>query len=152
MKHGQVEKLEELLKIITVKKDKSTKLALELRKVHQKVQKNKKQMPNLEDVMYSVGKTFIKKNWKKIFFSLSLMYAPCQLSLGAETSTVHSHCFSKSWQIYRYVLGQNGILLVVNNASRISTSNGYSSLRIPEGARFYRRHSSWLVRPNLSSR
>ena len=48
--------------VITVKKDGSVKLALESREFNKQVHKNKYQMPNIEELMDTVGQTISEKN------------------------------------------------------------------------------------------
>ena len=47
---------------ITVKKDGSVKLALESRELNKQAHKNKYQMPNMEELMNTVGQTISEKN------------------------------------------------------------------------------------------
>ena len=48
--------------VISVNKDWSVKLALESRKLKKQVHKNKYQMPNIEELMDTVGQTISEKN------------------------------------------------------------------------------------------
>ena len=50
--------------VITVKKDGSVKLALESRELNKHVHKNKYQMPNIEELMGTVGQMISKRNLK----------------------------------------------------------------------------------------
>ena len=73
--------------VITVKKDGSVKLALESRELNKQVHKNKYQMPNIEELMDTVGQTISeKKNQETYFTSMDLTYAYGLLPLNAETS------------------------------------------------------------------
>ena len=47
--------------VITVKKDGSVKLALESRELNKQMHKNKYQMPNIEELMDTVGQTISEK-------------------------------------------------------------------------------------------
>ena len=53
--------------VITVKKDGSVKLALESRELNKQVHKNKYQMPNIEELMDTVGQTISEKIRRHIF-------------------------------------------------------------------------------------
>ena len=68
-KQGHIEKLTECSDkyfvspiVITVKKDGSVKLALESREINKQVHKNKYQIPNIEELMDTVGQTNSEKN------------------------------------------------------------------------------------------
>ena len=54
--------------VITVKKDGSVKLALESRELNKQVHKNKNQMPNIEELMDTVGQTISERKTGNIFF------------------------------------------------------------------------------------
>ena len=54
--------------VITVKKDGSVKLALESRELNKQVHKNKYQMPNIKELMDTVGQTISKKKWRHILY------------------------------------------------------------------------------------
>ena len=94
LKQGHIEKLTECSDkyfvspiVITVKKDGSVKLALEPREFDKQVHKNKYQMPNIEELMDTVGQTISEKKSGDIFFTtMDLTYAYSQLPLSAETS------------------------------------------------------------------
>ena len=69
LKQGHIENMTECsdkyfvsLIVITVEKDRSVKLALESRELIKQAQKNKYQMPNIEQLMDIVGQTIRKKN------------------------------------------------------------------------------------------
>ena len=95
LKQGHIEKLTECSHkyfvspiVITVKKDGSVKLALESTELNKQVHKNKYQMPNIEELMDTVGQTISEKKPGDIFFftNMDLTYAYGQLLLSAETS------------------------------------------------------------------
>ena len=74
LKQGHIEKLTESSDkyfvspiVITVKKDGSVKLALESRELNKQVHKNKYQMPNIEELMDTVGQTISEKKPGDIF-------------------------------------------------------------------------------------
>ena len=54
--------------MITVKKDESVKLALEARELNKLVHKYKYQLPNVEELMDTVGQTISEKKSVEIFF------------------------------------------------------------------------------------
>ena len=69
LKQGHIEKPTECLDkyfvspiVITVKKDGSVKLPLESRELNKQVHKNKYQMPNIEELIDTVGQTVSEKN------------------------------------------------------------------------------------------
>ena len=73
--------------VITVKNDGSVKLALESRKLNKQVHKNKHQMPNIEELMDTVGQTISERKTGNVYFStMNLAYAYGQLSLNPKTS------------------------------------------------------------------
>ena len=96
LKQGHIEKLTECsdkyfvsLIVITVKEDGSVKLALDPRELNKQVHKNKYQMPNIEDLLDTVGQTISEKKPGDIYFTtMDLTYAYGQLLLIAETSTM----------------------------------------------------------------
>ena len=68
LRQGHIEKLNECSDkyfvspiVITVKKDGSVKLALESRELNKQVHKNKYQMPNIEELMDTVGQTISER-------------------------------------------------------------------------------------------
>ena len=68
LQQGHFENLEECSEkyfvspiVITVKKNESTKLALESRELNKQVHKNKYQMPNIEELMDTVGQTISER-------------------------------------------------------------------------------------------
>ena len=76
LKQGHIEKLTECSDkyfvspiVITVKKDGSVKLALESRELNKQVHKNKHQMPNIEELMDTVGQTISEKKTGDIYFT-----------------------------------------------------------------------------------
>ena len=75
LKQGHIEKLTEFSDkcfvspiVITVKKDGSVKLALESRELNKQVHKNKHQMPNIEELMDTVGQTISEKKNRRLIF------------------------------------------------------------------------------------
>ena len=80
LQQGHIEKLTECSDkyfvspiVITVKKDGSVKLALESSELNKQVHKNKYQMPNIEELMDTVGQTISeKKTGRHIFHNNGL--------------------------------------------------------------------------------
>ena len=89
-KQGHIERLEDCSDeyfvspiVITVNKDGSVKLALEINK---QIHKNKYKMPNIEELMDAVGPTISKKKSSEIYFStMDFTYAYGQLPLSQDT-------------------------------------------------------------------
>ena len=83
LRQGHIEKLTECSDkyfvspiVITVKKDRSVKLALESRELNKQVHKNKYQMPNIEELMDTVGQTISERKPGDVYFStMDLTYA-----------------------------------------------------------------------------
>ena len=94
LQQGHIEKLNECSDkyfvspiVITVKKDRSVNLALESWELNKQVHKNKYQMPNIEELMDTVGQTISKRKPGEVYFStMDLTYAYGQLPLSPETS------------------------------------------------------------------
>ena len=94
LEQGHIQKLEECSDnhfvspiVITVKKDGSVKFSLESRELNKQVQKNKYQMPNIEELMSIVGQTISeRKQGDDVFFTtMDLTYAYGQLPLNENT-------------------------------------------------------------------
>ena len=74
LQQGHIEKLNECSDkyfvspiVITVKKDGSVKLALESRELNKQVHKNKYQMPNIEELMDTVGQTISERKPGEVY-------------------------------------------------------------------------------------
>ena len=100
--------------VITVKKDDTIKLALDSKIINKSIHKNKYQMPNIENLMDSVGEHLACSNDKNApawFSSLDLKYAYSQLKLHPDTS---KHCNfnivgGKATGTYRFLTGFYGL-------------------------------------------
>ena len=100
--------------VITVKKDDTIKLALDSKIINKSIHKNKYQMPNIENLMDSVGEHLAcskDKNAPAWFSSLDLKYAYSQLKLHPDTS---KHCNfnivgGKATGTYRFLTGFYGL-------------------------------------------
>ena len=76
--------------IITVKKDKTVKVALDARLLNNAIQKNKYQMPNLDNLMEQVAEIMNSTDEGEVrFTSLDMKYAYGQTELHPETA---QHC------------------------------------------------------------
>ena len=95
---GQIEKLQECSDknfispiVITVKQDKSVKLALDSKVLNKAIHKNKYQMPNIDSLIDSISQHINDSNQgDNIYFStIDLRYAYSQLKLHPDTAR---HC------------------------------------------------------------
>ena len=145
LKQGHIEKLSECSDkyfvspiVITVKKDGSVKLALESRELNKQVHKNKYQMPNIEELMDTVGQTISeKKTGRRIFHNngFNIRLWPIATKCGDERPVQ----FFANWRSFDgYIPVQNRILWPHYNARGIPTRNGLYTRRIPASARVYR--------------
>ena len=92
---GHIEKLRECSDknfispiVITVKKDKSVKLALDSKVLNKAIHKNKYQMPNIDSLIDSISQHINNSNnGDNVYFStVDLKYAYCQLNLHPDTA------------------------------------------------------------------
>ena len=72
--------------VITVKKDRSVKIALDARALNQAIVKDKYQMPNLENLMNMVSEKLEKEEGEAWFTTLDLKYAYGQIPLHEDTA------------------------------------------------------------------
>ena len=95
---GHIEKIQEISDknfispiVITVKKDKSPKLALDSKVLNKAIHKNKYQMPNIDSLIDSISQHINDSNQgDNVYFStIDLKYAYSQLKLHPDTSR---HC------------------------------------------------------------
>ena len=92
MRQGHIEKAINIDKncfvspaVITVKKDKSVKIALDSRKPNKITTKRKSQMPNMEELISRISKKIADGPADEIWISkLDLDYAYCQLILSKD--------------------------------------------------------------------
>ena len=117
---GHIEKLQECSDqnfispiVITVKKDKAVKLALDSKVLNKAIHKNKSQMPNIDSVIDSISQHIIDSNLgENVYFStIDLHYASGQLNLHPDTAR---HCNFKficgeSTGTYRFKSGSYGL-------------------------------------------
>ena len=119
MQQGHIEKLEECSDkyfvspiVITVKKDGSVKLSLESKELNKQVHKNKYQMPNIEELMDTVGQTISERKTGDVYFStMDLTCADGQLPLSPKTSVQCNFLLVgvNSTGTYRFLTGFYGL-------------------------------------------
>ena len=94
LKEGRVKRLDKFTSdcfiapiVITVKKDDSIKLALDVKPINRQFFKNKYQMPNVDELLDGVSQIVTANTNGTLYFSvLDLKYAYSQLKLTAETA------------------------------------------------------------------
>ena len=130
---GHIEKVQECSDknfispiVITVKKDKSVKLALDSKVLNKAIHKNKYQMPNIDTLIDSISQHINDSNHREnVYFStIDLKYAYSQLNLHPDTAR-HCNC-NIIFNIRRngYVSFKNGILWSYGYAGRVSKGDG----------------------------
>ena len=97
--------------VITVKKDRSVKIALDLRALNQAIDKDKYQMPNLENLLDMVAEKLDTEKGEAWFSSVDMTYAYGQVPLHLLTA---KHCNfqifgGESTGTYRFVTGFYGL-------------------------------------------
>ena len=125
--------------VITVKKDRSVKIALDAGALNNSIAKDKYQMPNLENLMDMIAEKIDGKEGEVWYSSVDMKYAYVQVPLDESTA---KHCNfqiigGKSTGTCRFV---TGTLRTVNNADRISEINGHNSSKYGLYICVYRRH------------
>ena len=108
--------------VITVKKDGSVKLALKSWELSKQVHKNKYQMPNIEELMDTVGQTISERKPGDVYFStMDLTYAYNQLPLSPITSIQCNFSLvgGKSTGTYRFRTGFYGLTTVPAEFQRV---------------------------------
>ena len=129
LRQGHIEKLNECSDkyfdspiVITVKKDGSVKLALESRELNKQVHKNKYQMPNIEELMDTVGQTISERKPGDVYFStMDFTYAYGHLPLSPETSVQCNFSLvgGKSTGTYRFQTGFYGLATMPAEFQRV---------------------------------
>ncbi len=117
LKEGHIEKLNSCTDdqfispiVITVKRDKSVKLALDSRELNKNIHKNKYQMPNIDKLMDNVSQIISAKDYENqdVWFTmLDLTYAYGQLLLDVLTSLQCN--FYNATGTYRFKTGFYGL-------------------------------------------
>ena len=118
LKEGHIEKIDELKDdvfiqptVITVKKDRSVKIALDARALNKAIDKDKYQMPNLDNLLDMVAEKLDTEEDEAWFSSVDMTYAYGQVPLHQLTA---KHCNfqiigGESTGTYRFVTGFYGL-------------------------------------------
>ena len=118
LKEGHIEKIDEMKDdvfiqstVITVKKDRSVKIALDARALNQEIDKDKYQMPNLENQLDMVAEKLDTEEGEVWFLSVDMTYEYGQVPLHQLTA---KHCKfqingGKSTGTYRFITGFYGL-------------------------------------------
>ena len=107
--------------VITVKKDRSVKIALDARALNDSIAKDKYQMPNLENLMDMVAETIDGKEGQVFYSSVDMKYAYGQFPLEESTA---KHCNfqiigGKSTGTYRFVTGRYGLTIMPTEFQKV---------------------------------
>ena len=127
LKEGHIEKINEIKDVfiqptvITVKKDRSVKIALDARAFNQAIEKDKYQMPNLEDLLDMVAEKLVIEKRKAWFSSVDMTYAYGQVTLHLLTA---KHCNfqiigGESTGTYRFVTGFYGLSVMPTEFQKV---------------------------------
>ena len=129
IKNGHIEKVSEIKDdvfiqptVITVKRDKSIKIALDARAMNNEIKKDKYQMPNLEDLMNTIAESIKGANKGKVWFtSVDLKYAYGQVPLDDKLSEQCNFAIigGKASGIYRFKTGFYGLTVMPTEFQRI---------------------------------
>ena len=100
--------------VITVKKDRSVKIALDARALNNSIAKDKYQMPNLENLINMIAEKIDGKEGEVWYSSVDMKYAYGQVPLAESTA---KHCNfqiigGKSTGTYRFVTGHYGLSIM----------------------------------------
>ena len=107
--------------VITVKKDRSVKLALDARALNNSIAKDKYQMPNLENLMDMIADKIDGKEGEVLYSSVDMKYAYGQIPLDESTA---KHCNfqiigGKSTGTYRFVTGHYGLTIMPTEFQKV---------------------------------
>ena len=107
--------------VITVKKDRSVKIALDARALNDSIAKDKYQMPNLENLMDMVAEKIDGKEGQVFYSSVDMKYAYGQIPLDESTA---KHCNfqiigGKSTGTYRFVTGHYGLTIMPTEFQKV---------------------------------
>ena len=128
LKEGHFEKINEIKDdvfiqptVITVKKDRSVKIALDARALNRAIDKDKYQMPNLENLLDMVAEKLDSENGEAWFSSVDMTYAYGQIPLHLLTA---KHCNfqiigGESTGTYRYVTGFYGLSVMPTEFQKV---------------------------------
>ena len=100
--------------VITVKNDKSVKIALDARALNESIAKDKYQMPNLDNLIDMIAEELEKSEGEAWYSSVDMTYAYGQIPLHELTK---SHCNfqivgGKSTGTYRFTTGYYGLTVM----------------------------------------
>ena len=121
MKEGHIEKLDKIqhdvfiqLTVLTVRKDKSVKIALDVRALNGLIAKDKYQMRNLDNLNDMIAEKSDKNEGEAWYSSVDLTYAYGQIPLNELTK---KHCNfqivgGKSTGTYRFTMGYYGLTVM----------------------------------------
>ena len=121
LKDGHIERIEKIQDdvfiqptVITVKKDKSVKIALDARSLNQSIAKDKYQMPNLDNLIDMIAEELEKNEGEAWYSSVDMTYAYGQVPLHELTK---KHCNfqivgGKSTGTYRFTTGYYGLTVM----------------------------------------
>ena len=128
MKEGHIEKIDEIKDnvfiqptVITVKKDRSVKIALDARALNQAIDKDKYQMPNLENLLDMVAEKLDSEDGEAWYSSVDMTYAYGQIPLHQLTA---KHCNfqiigGESTGTYRFVTGFYGLTVMPTEFQKV---------------------------------
>ena len=128
LQEGHIVKVQEIKEdvflqptVITVKKDRSVKIALDARELNKNVIKDKYPMPNLDNLMDMIAEHVEQGPGETFFTTLDMTYAYGQVELSEETSR---HCNfqiigGKATGINRFVTGFYGLTTMPTEFQRI---------------------------------
>ena len=121
LKDGHIERIEKIQDdvfiqptVITVKKDKSVKIALDARALNESIAKDKYQMPNLDNLIDMIAEELEKNEEGAWYSSVDMTYAYGQVPLHELTK---KHCNfqivgGKSTGTYRFTTGYYGLTVM----------------------------------------
>ena len=128
LREGHIVKVDEIKEdvfiqptVITVKKDRSVKIALDARELNKNVIKDKYPMPNLDNLMDMIAEQAGGGEGTTYFTTLDMKYAYGQVELSPETSR---HCNFQilggaATGVYRFVTGFYGLTIMPTEFQRI---------------------------------
>ena len=128
LKDGHIEKINEIKDdlfmqptVITVKKDRSVKIALDARALNQEIEKDKYQMPNLENLLDMIAEKLDSSNGEAWYSTLDMTYAYGQVPFHLLTA---KHCNfqiigGESTGTYRFVTGFYGLTVMPTEFQKV---------------------------------
>ena len=128
LKEGHIEKINEIKDdvfiqptVITVKKDRSVKIALDARALNQAIDKDKYQMPNLDNLLDMVAEKLDNEEGEAWYSSVDMTYAYGQIPLHLLSA---KHCNfqiigGESTGTYRFVTGFYGLTVMPTEFQKV---------------------------------